>query len=285
MRLLFFFLASICISYGESFRGFVINVINGDTITVLEKTPEQKQAYRVRLKGVDAPEKGQYGYSGAKYFLEKLIWGEMVTVQYSGRDKNGIILGLVLYGGTFVNYEMVKEGWAWYDKKYFDSQELERLEASAKKEQKGLWAEENAIPPWEWRKGERGKEPSQDNKKIVTYWISSKGKTHLPGCRYYGVGMGAFNNLGTADYCGLCWKMPKVKVRKSELTYDPFPGPVKTSSSPRRSYSSPRHNSVYHHVFSPSTSTDSKGRIIYTGPRGGRYYINKNGNKTYIKRK
>ena len=49
---------------------------------------------------------------GAKYFLEKLIWGEMVTVQYSGRDKNGVILGLVLYGGTFVNYEMVKEGWA-----------------------------------------------------------------------------------------------------------------------------------------------------------------------------
>ena len=184
-----------------------------------------------------------------------------------------------------MNYEMVKEGWAWYDKKYFDSRELERLEASAKKEQKGLWAEENAIPPWEWRKGERGKEPSQDNKKIVTYWISSTGKTHLPGCRYYGVGMGAFNNLGTADYCGLCWKMPKVKVRKSELTYDPFLGPVKTSSSPRRSYSSPRHNSIYHHVFSPSTSTDSKGRIIYTGPRGGRYYINKNGNKTYIKRK
>ena len=69
----------------------------------------------------------------------------MVTVQYSGRDKNGVILGLVLYGGTFVNYEMVKEGWAWYDKKYFDSRELERFEVSAKKAQKGLWAEAKEV--------------------------------------------------------------------------------------------------------------------------------------------
>lgn len=70
VRLLFFFLASICISYGESFRGFVINVINGDTITVLEKTPEQKQAYKVRLKGVDAPEKGSTATVGLNIFGE-----------------------------------------------------------------------------------------------------------------------------------------------------------------------------------------------------------------------
>lgn len=284
MRLLFFFLASICISYGESFRGFVINVINGDTITVLEKTPEQKQAYRVRLKGVGAPGKGQYGYSGAKYFLEKLIWCEMVTVQYSERDKNGTILGLVLYGGTFVNYEMVKEGWAWHYKKYSNSYELASFEASAKKDKKGVWTEQNPIPPWEWKAGKRRGVAAEKRDKKISYWISSTGKTHLPECRYYGGGKGSFNELGTADYCSLCWKFSKVKIRQSELTYDPYQGKTTLSPTPRKSYSRPSYDSIYDDVFIPSSDMDSKGRTIYTGSRGGRYYINKNGNKTYIKR-
>ncbi len=33
-----------------------------------------------------------------------------------------------------------------------------------------------------------------------------------------------------------------------------------------------------------SSNSNSSGRTIYTGPRGGKYYINKNGNKTYIKK-
>lgn len=208
----------------------------------------------------------------------------MVTVQYSGRDKNGIILGLVLYGGTFVNYEMVKEGWAWYDKNISIAGSLRGWKLQRRRSRKDYGQRRMRFPLGNGEK-ERGVRSLPRIIKDSYLLDQLNGKTHLPGCRYYGVGMGAFNNLGTADYCGLCWKMPKVKVRKSELTYDPFLGPVKTSSSPRRSYSSPRHNSIYHHVFSPSTSTDSKGRIIYTGPRGGRYYINKNGNKTYIKRK
>lgn len=84
----FFFLGS-CIAFGEEIRGVVINVIDGDTIVVLEKTPEEKIVHKVRLEGIDAPERGQDGYDGAKHYLEKLIWGETVTVRYIGRDRYG----------------------------------------------------------------------------------------------------------------------------------------------------------------------------------------------------
>lgn len=83
MRWLLVFLMSSCMAFGESIRGVVINVIDGDTITLLEKTPEQKRTYRIRLEGIDTPERGQNGYEGAKEYLEKLIWGETVTVKYS----------------------------------------------------------------------------------------------------------------------------------------------------------------------------------------------------------
>ncbi|MFR6355600.1 thermonuclease family protein, partial [Akkermansia sp.] len=108
----FFFLGS-CIAFGEEIRGVVINVIDGDTIVVLEKTPEEKIVHKVRLEGIDAPERGQDGYDGAKHYLEKLIWGETVTVRYIGRDRYGRILGLVVYGTASVDEEMVREGWAW----------------------------------------------------------------------------------------------------------------------------------------------------------------------------
>lgn len=105
-------------AFGESIRGVVINVIDGDTITLLEKTPEQKRTYRIRLEGIDTPERGQNGYEGAKEYLEKLIWGETVTVKYSQHDRYGRILGEVWYGKVFVNEELVKDGWAWIYKNF-----------------------------------------------------------------------------------------------------------------------------------------------------------------------
>lgn len=154
MRWLLFFIISSCLAFGETIRGIVIDVTDGDTITVLEKTPKEKVAHKVRLDGIDAPEKGQDGYSGAKYSLKKLLWGETVTVQYTKRDKYGRILGLVLYNASFINYEMVKEGWAWHFKKYSNSYELASLEIDARKDKRGLWggAESNSPVGMESRK-------------------------------------------------------------------------------------------------------------------------------------
>lgn len=155
MRLLVVFLASACISHADSIRGVVISVIDGDTITLLEKTPEQKRTYRIRLEGIDTPERGQNGYDGAKDYLEKLIWGETVTVTYGRHDRYGRILGEVWYGKTFVNEELVKAGWAWHYKRYSAGRKFASHEAAARSAKKGLWAQPNPVPPWEWKAAKR----------------------------------------------------------------------------------------------------------------------------------
>lgn len=157
VRWFFLFLLGMGITYGETLRGIVINVVDGDTVILLEKGPEGKRTHRVQLKGIDAPEYGQAGGEEAKAYLEKLVWGETVTVQYAGDDQYGRILGLVLCGASRVNDEMVKEGWAWRYK-YSTSKKLAAYESEAKAGKKGLWAEPDPISPWEWRDRKRGKE-------------------------------------------------------------------------------------------------------------------------------
>lgn len=167
MRWLLIFLMGSCMALAESIRGVVINVIDGDTVTLLEKTPDKKQTYRIRLVGIDTPERGQEGYEGARECLKKLVWGETVTVRYTGEDRYGRILGEVWYGKIFVNEELVREGWAWIYKNFSASRKLSSYESEARKARKGLWAAPNPVPPWEWkamkRNGvsavEKGREP------------------------------------------------------------------------------------------------------------------------------
>lgn len=145
------------ITYGETLRGIVINVVDGDTIILLEKTPEGKRTHRVRLEGIDAPEHGQDGGEESKAYLERLVWGETVTVQYAGDDRYGRILGLVLCGASCVNDEMVKEGWAWRYKSS-TGRKTASYESEARAGKKGLWVGPNPLAPWEWRDRKNAKE-------------------------------------------------------------------------------------------------------------------------------
>lgn len=132
------------------FTGPVVSVLDGDTIEVLHnQRPE-----RIRLSGIDCPEKGQaYGHK-AKEATSSLVFGKEVTLQTHGKDKYGrIIADVLLPDGTSVNHELVKDGWCWWYRKYAPGDaELEKLEMEARKANKGLWADQDPVPPWEWRK-------------------------------------------------------------------------------------------------------------------------------------
>lgn len=169
MKWLLVFLISPCMVFAESMRGVVINVIDGDTVILLEKTPERMRTHRIQLEGIDAPERGQNGYESAKEYLEKLVWGETVTVRYTGNDRYGRILGEVWHGNLFVNEEMVKEGWAWIYEKSSASRKLISLERDARKAQKGIWSEPNPISPREWRAAERRKKSDRKNTGEIFY--------------------------------------------------------------------------------------------------------------------
>jgi endonuclease YncB( thermonuclease family) len=139
-----------------SFSGQVVGVLDGDTIEVLhDQKPE-----RIRLYGIDCPEKWQAFGQKAKQATSTLVFGKEVSIETHGRDKHRRTLGTVVQNGMNVNQELVKEGWCWWFSKYVPKDTvLKRLEQEAKEAKKGLWADPNPIPPWLYRRLDRGAYP------------------------------------------------------------------------------------------------------------------------------
>jgi micrococcal nuclease len=131
------------------FSGRVVGVTDGDTVTVLhDRTP-----IKVRLFGIDCPEKRQAFGQKAKQFTSAMAFGQDVTIQEHGLDKYGRTLGdVMLTDGRSVNQELVKAGMAWQYRKYSQDRILAELEAKARKAKRGLWVDPHSVPPWEWRK-------------------------------------------------------------------------------------------------------------------------------------
>ena len=134
----------------NQFSGPVVSVLDGDTIEVLHNELSE----RIRLNGIDCPEKRQAYGQKAKHAASALVFGKEVTIQTYGRDKyKRIIADVLLPDGKNVNEELVKEGWCWWYRKYAPGDiVLERLEREAREARRGLWADPQPVPPWEWRK-------------------------------------------------------------------------------------------------------------------------------------
>ena len=132
------------------FSGSVVSVLDGDTIEVLHNS----KAERIRLSGIDCPEKGQAYGQKAKQAASALVFGKDVTIQTHGYDKyKRTLADVLLPDGTNVNHTLVKDGWCWWYRKYAPGDiELEKLEIEAREAQRGLWVDPHPVPPWEWRK-------------------------------------------------------------------------------------------------------------------------------------
>lgn len=127
----------------------VIEVIDGDTIVVLFSN---KEKCRVRLVGIDAPEKSQPQGMRSKEELSQRILGKSINLDWKQKDRYGRILGNVYYDGRYINQEMVEDGWAWCYTEYCRSLEIVESQKRAKEKKLGLWKDNNPIPPWKFRK-------------------------------------------------------------------------------------------------------------------------------------
>ncbi len=142
------------ISAGAAFTGTVVTVTDGDTISVMRAATPVK----VRLAGIDAPEKTQPGGLQARVFTANLVLLHTVTVTGATTDRYGRLIGTVhfLCDGRNLSYELVRAGMAWWYRAYAPKDmTLTQLEAEARAEGRGLWAQPNPIAPWAWRKGIR----------------------------------------------------------------------------------------------------------------------------------
>ena len=99
-------------AFAGDVSGPLVSVLDGDTIEVLHNNRTE----RIRLNGIDCPEKGQAYGKKAKQAASELVFGKVVTLQTNGKDKYGrTIADVLLPDGTNVNHELVKEGWCcWY---------------------------------------------------------------------------------------------------------------------------------------------------------------------------
>jgi endonuclease YncB( thermonuclease family) len=136
----------------ETLEGKVIKIADGDTLTLL--TPSNQQV-KIRLAGVDTPERKQPFGNKAKQALSNLAFQKQALVEIAAKDRYGRTIGVVFVDGLNVNAELVKQGMAWVYRKYTDDERLYVLESEAKQAKRGLWLDKNPIPPWEWRRGKR----------------------------------------------------------------------------------------------------------------------------------
>lgn len=131
-------------------NGKAISIIDGDTYDILV---EGNKTLRVRMEGIDAPEKGMPFYRVAKSCLGEMCFNKNVRLEVTSKDQHGRTLAFsYLDDGRELSHEMIKAGLAWHFKKYSTDKFLSNLETEARNSKIGLWADKNPMPPWENRR-------------------------------------------------------------------------------------------------------------------------------------
>lgn len=139
-------------------EGRVVAIADGDTITVLDA---DKVQHRIRLGGIDAPEKKQAFGTRSKESLSDLVYSKTVTVETGKTDRYGREIGKVLVDGLDANLQQVQRGFAWHCKAYEreqsanDRQLYDFAQSEARAARRGLWRDAEPVAPWDWRKGRR----------------------------------------------------------------------------------------------------------------------------------
>ena len=142
--------ACTAVASANTINGKVVGVSDGDTITVLDGSKTQ---HKIRLSGIDAPEKAQPFGQVSKEHLSALVFGKQVTVETDKTDKYGRNIGRVLVNGTDANLAQIKAGLAWHYKEYAKEQpaadraSYASAETQARASVQGLWRDPRPMAP------------------------------------------------------------------------------------------------------------------------------------------
>lgn len=150
MRFALFFLATFISgsACADQLIRRVVSIADGDTLTVLDRFQVQ---YKIRLVGIDAPEKRQPFGSGSKASLASLCFGKTVTVDWHKRDRYQRIVGKVWCDNQDAGLALIGKGMAWWYEAYAKEQNSQ-AQMRARSEKTGLWQDGNPSPPWTWRR-------------------------------------------------------------------------------------------------------------------------------------
>jgi hypothetical protein len=119
------------------------------------------------------------------------VFGKGVRVKWVKKDQYGRVLGDVYAGDSWINHDLVREGFAWHYKHYDKRPELDKAEQEARKTKRGLWVDEKPQSPWDYRRPRRPPEAQ-----AALFWLNTSSNVrHNQGCRH-------FNNTKRGRFCG-----------------------------------------------------------------------------------
>jgi len=181
----------------QALHGVVVAVSDGDTITIRD---DHNNAKKIRLQGIDAPEKQQDFSNVSRKHLADLVAGKEVDVEYEKLDQHGRIVGKVTLKNVDICLEQIKAGLAWHYKFFEGEQTASDREVYAAAETRaraarlGLWQYEAPIAPWDFRHGPEVdrissgiREPGSEAESTGGQIIGNRRSMiyHWPGCPYY----------------------------------------------------------------------------------------------------
>lgn len=137
------------ISQAQSFSVRVVGISDGDTFTCIN---DDNLQLKIRINGIDAPEKKQAFGNKSKELLSSLIFGKRINIDVQSKDGYGRYIAYVYSPeGKDVALLMLHEGMAWHFTKYDNNKVYSDAENVARKAKRGLWSESSPIAPWDFR--------------------------------------------------------------------------------------------------------------------------------------
>lgn len=136
--------------HAGTLAGKVVAIADGDTVTILDRDNRQ---HKIRLAGIDAPERKQPYYQASRQHLAKLAFGRQATIEWSKTDRYKRIVGNVIVAGEDVGLLQVRAGYAWWYRDYAREQSpddrirYEAAELDARKLRRGLWQDAAPVEP------------------------------------------------------------------------------------------------------------------------------------------
>jgi endonuclease YncB( thermonuclease family) len=144
---------------GATIEAKTVSVESGDSLLVSDAGGQQIQ---IRLNGIDAPDEKQPYAKEAKEALAKLVQDQPLKIETSGEDRYKRTIGVVTVGETNINQKLVRDGMAWWFRRYApDDKTLEAAEKEAREAKRGLWADPSPVAPWDFRQQERDKKEGE----------------------------------------------------------------------------------------------------------------------------
>lgn len=146
-------LVTVFSAFAQRFPVKVVGISDGDTFTAINRDNLQ---LKIRIYGIDAPERGQDYGSMSKKALSGFLFGNNIEIDVLSQEKWGRFVAKVYTNDEKdVALLMLQSGMAWHYKKYDNSQVYKDAEETARKAKRGIWGGKSPVPPWDYRKNKK----------------------------------------------------------------------------------------------------------------------------------